>query len=91
MIRFDRAGSSLAMGVEYKVTLFSALHPLLLNRPLQEAMQRDLEILGPVLLEADDQAFGRALQGAAGIPQTGYEGRVQPLAASPFTILAPLM
>jgi len=76
-------GASLAMGVEYKVTLFSALHPLLLNRPLQEAMQRDLEILGPVPFEADDQAFGRALQGAAGIAQTGYDGRVQPLASEP--------
>ena len=77
-------GASMAMGVEYKVTLFSALHPLLLNRPLQEAMQRNLEILGPVSLEADDQAFGRALQGAAGIAQTGYDGRVQPLASQPL-------
>jgi len=77
-------GASLAMGVDYKVTLFSALHPLLLNRPLQEAMQRNLQILGPVAFAADDQAFGRALQKAAGIAQTGYDGHVQPLASEPI-------
>jgi len=76
-------GASLAMGVDYKVTLFSALHPLTLNRPLQEAMQRNLQILGPVSFGADDQVFGRALQGAAGIAETGYDGRLQPLANEP--------
>jgi aminobenzoyl-glutamate utilization protein B len=76
-------GASLAMGVEYKVTLFSALHPLLLNRPLQEAMQRNLQMLGPVSFGTDDQAFARTLQHAAGIAETGYDGRVQPLANEP--------
>jgi len=76
-------GASLAMGVDYKVTLFSALHPLVLNRPLQEAMQRNLRGLGPVPFAADDQAYGRALQRAAGIAETGYDGRVQPLASVP--------
>jgi aminobenzoyl-glutamate utilization protein B len=76
-------GASVAMGVEYRVTLFSALHPLLLNRPLQEAMQRNLEALGPVPFRADDQNFARALQHVAGIPTTGYDARVQPLAPEP--------
>jgi aminobenzoyl-glutamate utilization protein B len=76
-------GAALGLGVQYKVTLFSALHPLLHNRPLQEAMQRNLESLGPIPFDANDQTFGRALQHAAGVAQTGFAGAVQPLANEP--------
>lgn len=73
-------GAARAMEVEYKVTLFSALNAVLLNRPLQEAMQANLQLLGPLRFDSSDQDFGRGLQRALGLPEAGFDGTVQALA-----------
>jgi aminobenzoyl-glutamate utilization protein B len=46
--------------VESKV--FTAVSNLLGNRPLEEAMQAELERLGPVQFDEDDKAFAREIQ-----------------------------
>ncbi|MEM7061364.1 MAG: hypothetical protein AAF557_27620 [Pseudomonadota bacterium] len=46
--------------VEHKV--FTAVSNLLGNRPLEEAMQGELERLGPVAFDEDDRAFARQIQ-----------------------------
>lgn len=76
-------GAAHAMEVDYKVTMFSALNALLLNRPLQEAMQTNLDALEPLRFSADDQEFGRRLQAALHLEPSGFDGGVKPLAAAP--------
>ena len=48
--------------VEHKV--FTAVSNLLGNRPLEEAMQAELERLGPVQFDDADKAFAKQIQGA---------------------------
>jgi aminobenzoyl-glutamate utilization protein B len=76
-------GASSAMEVKAKVTLSSALHEVVLNRPLQEAMQANLERLGEVKFSDADQAFAHSLQTDLKIEPKGYDGKIVPLAAQP--------
>ncbi|MGD1924421.1 MAG: amidohydrolase [Paracoccaceae bacterium] len=46
--------------VEHKV--FTAVSNLLGNRPLEEAMQLEMDRLGPVAFDEDDRAFAREIQ-----------------------------
>jgi hypothetical protein len=45
------------------ISIMSAVSNLLGNRPLEEAMQRNLEALGPVPFDAADLAFAAEIQG----------------------------
>jgi aminobenzoyl-glutamate utilization protein B len=76
-------GASEAMNVGHKVTLTSALHEALLNRPLQEAVQANLDRLGGIEYDASDQEFARRLQAETQVPTTGYDGTIEPLRAQP--------
>ena len=53
---------------------------MLLNRPLQEAAQANLEYVGAPVFSEDDHAFARELQQNLGIEPLGYPTKVTPLA-----------
>jgi aminobenzoyl-glutamate utilization protein B len=76
-------GAALATRTEHRVTLTTAVHEVLLNRPLQEALQANLERVGAPAFTEEEQAFARALQRSLGIEETGFDAEVQELAAEP--------
>jgi aminobenzoyl-glutamate utilization protein B len=56
------AGAARATRTRHEVTLITGVHEMLLNRPLQEAAQRNLELVGVPAFGAEEQAFARELQ-----------------------------
>jgi aminobenzoyl-glutamate utilization protein B len=73
-------GSALATRTEHRVSLITGVHATLLNRPLQEAVQRNLELAGAPEFSDEDQAFARELQKALGIEEKGLNAEIEPLA-----------
>ena len=71
--------AALATQTTYKITLITGVHELLLNRPLQEAAQANLEYVGAPVFSEDDQVFGKTLQRELGIEAIGYPTEVKPL------------
>lgn len=61
-VRAIARGAALMTGTRVEARVFSAVSSLLPNRPLEEAMQAELERLGPVPFDEDDRDFARAIQ-----------------------------
>lgn len=72
--------AALATQTTHKITLLTGVHEILLNRPLQEAAQSNLEYVGAPQFSEQDHAFARELQETLGIEPLGYPTEVQPLA-----------
>lgn len=72
--------AALATQTTHKVTLITGVHELLLNRPLQEAAQANLEYVGAPVFGEEDHSFARDLQRNLGIEPQGYPTAVKPLA-----------
>jgi aminobenzoyl-glutamate utilization protein B len=72
--------AALATQTRYKITLITGVHEILLNRPLQEAAQANLEYIGAPDFSEDDQSFAKKLQDTLGIEPLGYPSEVKPLA-----------
>jgi aminobenzoyl-glutamate utilization protein B len=77
------AGAAQATRTEYGVHLITGVHEYLLNRPLQEAMQRNLELVGPPEFPETFQAFATQMQEGLGIEQKGLDIEIKPLADGP--------
>ena len=73
------AGAALMTGTRHEVRLIAGVHPLSFNRPLQQALQRHLESVGPPSFNTDDDRFGREMQATLGLPALGFGTEVQPL------------
>jgi aminobenzoyl-glutamate utilization protein B len=76
-------GAALATRTTHKVTLVTGVHEMLLNRPLQEAVQRNLEAVGAPQFTEEDQAFAQALQESLGLETLGLKVAIKPLADEP--------
>jgi aminobenzoyl-glutamate utilization protein B len=76
-------GAAMATRTEHKVTLTTGVHAYLLNRPLQEAMQANLETVGAPAFSEEDQAWGRQLQEFLDVEPTGFPTEIEPLADEP--------
>jgi aminobenzoyl-glutamate utilization protein B len=74
-------GAALATGTTQKVTLTTGVHEYLFNRPLQEAMQKNLELVGRPRFEEDEQRFARELQRELKLPEIGLDTTIRKLAA----------
>jgi aminobenzoyl-glutamate utilization protein B len=61
-VRAIADGAALMTGTRVESRVFSGVSNLLGNRPLEEAMQRALDRLGPVPFDAEDEAFAREIQ-----------------------------
>lgn len=72
--------AAMATQTTHKVTLITGVHELLLNRPLQEAAQANLEYIGAPQFSEEDHEFARELQSSLGIEPLGYPTKVDPLA-----------
>ncbi len=77
-------GAALGTGTEHKVFLITGVHETLLNRPLQEAAQKNLEAVGPPTFSPEEQEFARQLQSFLKLEeQKGYDTSLKPLADAP--------
>jgi aminobenzoyl-glutamate utilization protein B len=72
--------AAMATQTTYKLTLITGVHEILLNRPLQEAAQTNLEYVGAPVFSEDDQSFARDLQENLELEPLGYPDEVRPLA-----------
>jgi len=72
-------GAAIMANVDYKVSLVSGLHELLVNRKGGEVMQKNLELLGPITYTAEEDAFGKKIQEVTGKPQVGMDADINPL------------
>ena len=72
-------GAALATRTNHKVFLVTGVHEYNLNRPLQEALQANLESVGAPSFTDEEQAFAKELQKNLGLKETGYDTEVQPL------------
>jgi len=75
------AAAAMATQTTHKISLLTGVHELLLNRPLQEAAQANLEYVGAPVFSKEDHAFARELQEELGIEPSGYSTDIAPLAA----------
>jgi len=73
-------GAAMATRTTHEVFLTTGVHEMLLNRPLQEAMQENLELVGAPPFTEEDQAFARELQKFIGIDEVGLVQEIKPLA-----------
>ncbi len=76
-------GAAMGTRTTHEVTLITGVHELLLNRPLQEAMQANLEYVGAPEFSEEYQAFARELQRSLGLEEEGLDTEIQPLADEP--------
>ena len=76
-------GAALSTGTTHKVFLITGVHEYLLNRPLQEALQANLELVGAPEFDDTDHTFAKALQKVVGKEESGYDGEIKPLPDEP--------
>jgi aminobenzoyl-glutamate utilization protein B len=72
-------GAAMVAGVESKVTVQSGDYEVLVNRKGAEALQKNLEFLGPIAYTPEEVAFAKKIQAVQGGEQTGLDGSIQPL------------
>lgn len=72
-------GAGIIAGVESKVTIQTGDYELLVNRTGAAALQKNLEILGPIIYTPEEIAFAKKIQEVQGGEQTGLDGKIQPL------------
>lgn len=73
-------GAALATRTTHKVYLITGVHEYLLNRPLQEALQKNLELVGTTKFTEQEQEFAKAMQQFLKIEEKGFDTEIKPLA-----------
>jgi len=82
-IRQIAAGAAMATNTEHKVFLITGVYEYNLNRPLQEAMQSNLQLVGPPRFTEEEQRFARKLQESLNIERKGFVAEIPDLAGKP--------
>jgi len=72
-------GAAIMANVDYKISLISGIYETLVNRTGGAAMQKNLELLGPISYTEEEIAFGKKIQEATGKPQLGMDSEIKPL------------
>lgn len=72
-------GASIMANVDYKISLISGIHEILVNRTGGAAMQRNLESLGPIDYTDEEVNFAQLIQKETGKPQVGMDMQINPL------------
>jgi aminobenzoyl-glutamate utilization protein B len=75
-------GAALIAGVEAKVTVQTGDYELLVNRTGAGALQKNLEMLGPIIYTSEETAFAKKVQEVSGQEQTGLDGKIHELKAT---------
>jgi aminobenzoyl-glutamate utilization protein B len=73
--------AALATQTTHEVTLTTGVHEYNLNRPLQEAMKKNLDLVGAPAWGDGEQRFARELQTSLDVPDKGLATKVEALSA----------
>jgi aminobenzoyl-glutamate utilization protein B len=72
-------GAAIMAGVESNIKLQTGDYEILVNHKGAEALQKNLERLGPITYTAEETAFAKKIQAESGGKQTGLDGAIYPL------------
>src|SRR6478609_4322438 len=72
-------GAGEIAGVESKVTVQTGDYELLVNKKGAEALQKNMETLGPIKYTEEEIAFAKKIQEVSTGKQTGLDGAIHPL------------
>lgn len=72
-------GAAIMAEVDYKITLISGLHELLVNRTGAEILHKNMSLIGPINYSEEEINYAKEIQRQTGHPQEGLDGRIQPL------------
>lgn len=72
-------GAAIMANVDYKITLISGIHEILVNRTGSAALQKNLEFLGPISYTEEEQEFAKKIQEAVDKPQVGMVSKIDPM------------
>jgi len=81
-------GAALMTRTEVEVNVKSAVWPVRGNRTLAQCVQRNIEHVGMPRWDEQEQSLARALQAAAGVPETGLRPELTPLTGPAKMIMA---
>jgi aminobenzoyl-glutamate utilization protein B len=83
-IRKVAQGAATATETKARITLLTGVHQILLNRPLQEALQSNLALVGVPRFTEEDLAFAQNIQAGLGMEPVarGFDTILHPLAES---------
>ena len=72
-------GAAILANVDYKISLISGIHEVLPNRAGGQAIQKNLEKLGPIFYSESEITFANEIQTATGKPTIGMDSEIKPL------------
>ncbi len=72
-------GAALMANVDYKISLISGIHEVLVNRTGGAALQKNLEALGAISYTEEEQEFAKKIQEATNSDVVGIESLIEPL------------
>lgn len=78
-VRDIAKGAALMAGVDYEIVLNNGLYEILVNETGARALQRNLELLGPITYTEEEQAFAEAIMKSYGSPFKGLNGEIHSL------------
>jgi aminobenzoyl-glutamate utilization protein B len=72
-------GAAMMADVDYKITLVSGVHEILVNRTGAAALQKNLEYLGELEFTEEEIVFAKKIQEATNKPQIGFDTKIEPM------------
>lgn len=72
-------GAAIMADVDYKITLVSGVHEVLVNRTGAGALQKNLEYLGELKFTEEEITFAKKIQEATNKPQIGFDTKIEPM------------
>lgn len=72
-------GAAIMANVDYKISLISGVHEVLVNRTGAAALQKNLEYLGDIQYTSSETDFAKKIQESTGKKQVGMEASIQPM------------
>ncbi|MBX7108002.1 MAG: amidohydrolase [Chitinophagales bacterium] len=78
-VRNIAQGAALMAGVQYDIKLNSGLYELLVNETGAKALQKNMELVGPITYTEEETAFAKKIQEEYGLPAKGMKGDIKPL------------
>ncbi|MCS6916433.1 MAG: amidohydrolase [Chitinophagales bacterium] len=72
-------GAALMAGVDVSLQLNNGLYELLINETGARALQRNMELVGPITYTPEELAFAEQIMKEYGLPFKGLDGSIKPL------------
>ena len=78
-VRKIAQGAALMADVSYEIVQQAGSYEILVNRTGAQALQKNMEMLGPIQYTAQETAFAKEIQRATGKAEKGLDGAIKPL------------